>query len=90
MLVTKACITLQDNFYARTYYKNVPGNLPRKHAFVGLIAIPGMRGSLGREPTRYLTRMTLQGDNLGTTNGVFADESVYIEGTHHKPPCMHV
>jgi hypothetical protein len=76
---------MQDNIYARTYYRNVPKDLPRRHAFVGLIGIPALHGSFGREPTRYLTRMTLQGDNLGTTTGVFADESVYIEGAHHLP-----
>jgi hypothetical protein len=76
---------LQDNIYARTYYRNAPTNLLRIDAFVGLISIPALNGTFGREPTRYLTRMTLQGDNLGTTMGVFADESVYIEGAHHLP-----
>lgn len=32
------------------------------------------------KPTRYLTRMTIQGDDRGSTVGVFADESTYIEG----------
>ena len=50
-----------------------------------MVAVPALEGKIDlmREalPTRYLTRITVQGDNLGSTVGVFGDESVYIEGT---------
>ena len=50
-----------------------------------MVAVPALEGQVDlmrdAQATRYLTRMTMQGDNLGSTVGVFGDESVYIEGT---------
>lgn len=73
-----------DNLYVRALYRNAPANVTREDAFLAMIPVPGRRllDNFTREepPTRYLTRMTLQGDNLGNTVGVFGDESVYIEG----------
>lgn len=67
-----------DNLYLRAVSQNVPPGPTRKNLFITLIAVAPNEGpgtALG-----YLTSMTLQGDDLGPTVGVFGDEKVYIEG----------
>lgn len=81
-MVLRGEVVLQDNLYVRVLYRNVPEDVPREFAFIGTVNVPRVAGIIVHEekPTRYLTRMTIQGDNLGSSMGVFADESVYIEG----------
>lgn len=70
-----------DNLYLRVY---IPEGLTRfDHYYVTLISVPALTGTpRDGTATRYMTRMTFQGDNKGHTVGVYADASVYIEGMH--------
>ena len=64
-----------DNLYLRTL---VPQNstASRADSFVALTAVAPVAGNT----SRYMTRITFQGDNMGPTVGMFADEKVFIEG----------
>lgn len=69
-----------DNLYLRSHFRGVPPGSLRLEKFITLAAMPPLNGTRAGTGARYLTRMTLQGDNQGPTVGVFADEKVYIEG----------
>ena len=63
-----------DNLYLRTV---IPASdVPRDEMFVALTAVAPTRGNA----TRYMTRMTFQGDNAGPTVGIFGNEKVFVEG----------
>ena len=66
---------------------NMPEGVARyEHYYVTLVSVPPLTGSRKGNAARYMTRMTFQGDNLGHAVGVFADESVYIEGAQSPYP----
>lgn len=69
-----------DNLYLRSHCRGVPPGSLRLEKFITLAAMPPLNGTRANTGARYLTRMTLQGDNQGPTVGVFADEKVYVEG----------
>lgn len=69
-----------DNLYLRTLFKNAPLGVMRDDQFISLAAVPLLNGTRGGNATRYMTRMTFQGDDAGPTVGVFADEKSYVEG----------
>jgi hypothetical protein len=44
--------------------------------------VPPLDPPLAGSGARYFTNITFQGDGLGPTVGIWADEDVYAEGTH--------
>ena len=69
-----------DNLYLRALFENVPSGVEREGSFISLAAVPKNPGPRRGSVSRYMTRMTFQGDNVGPVMGLFADESVYVEG----------
>lgn len=69
-----------DNLYLRALFVNVQEGAKRAEKFVALAAVPPINGTRAGTATRYMTRMTFQGDNAGPTVGVWGDEKVYVEG----------
>ena len=78
-----ACSLWLDNLYLRMLYRNLPDE--RKSLFVTLAGQPGLRGPLLGLGAHYITRTTFQGDGLGPTVGVWADEAVYVESASLRP-----
>lgn len=69
-----------DNLYLRTLFKNTEEGVKRGDVYIGLAAVPPLNGTREGTATRYMTRMTFQGDNKGPTVGVWGNEKVYVEG----------
>lgn len=69
-----------DNLYLRAHYKPEQTDLPREVTFLSLVGLPPVEGRRLGTTTRYFTNMTFQGDDIGPTPGVFANEPTYIEG----------
>ncbi|NJR42064.1 MAG: hypothetical protein HC767_04845 [Akkermansiaceae bacterium] len=69
-----------DNLYLRALFRNNPADAQdREHVFIALGAVAPYAPAPSTA-TRYMTNMTFQGDNNGSTVGVFGDESTYVEG----------
>ena len=67
-------------------YRNLPDD--RLSLSVTLAVHPDLQGPLLGLGANYITRTTFQGDGLGPTIGVWADESVYIESASLRPLVM--
>ena len=72
-----------DNLYLRAYYVNGNPGVSREDAFISLTATPPVNSTEPGTAARYMARMTFQGDDEGSTMGVFADGvKVFVEGAH--------
>ena len=72
-----ACSLWLDNVYMRMLFRNLPDE--RAWLYPTLAGQAPLRGPLFGLGAHYITRTTFQGDGLGPTVGVWADEAVYIE-----------
>ena len=79
-----------DNLYLRAVAVNPPAE--RKFHYIGLVGSAALKWPLRGQGRRFMTRVTLQGDGLGPTTGLWADEATYAEsappgappGTSHR------
>lgn len=74
-----------DNVYLRAVAVNPP-TPDRRYHFIGLAGSAAARWPLRGHARRFLTRVTLQGDGLGPTTGLWADEPSYAESAPPLPP----
>lgn len=85
-----------DNLYLRAVFHNTPlEQQNRQTHYIGLAGLAPLKWPLRGLGARYITRVTLQGDGLGPTMGVWADESAYLESAPPRctslpqPPTLH-
>lgn len=79
MLAILAPAIWLDNLYLRAQWAGTP-EFSREDSFIALTSVAPINGTRASNATRYMTRMTFQGDNAGPTVGVFGDQKVFVEG----------
>lgn len=73
-----------DNLYLRAVFHNTE-NPDRGSHYIGLAGMPPLKWPLTGRGARYVTRVTIQGDGVGPTMGIWADENVYAESAPRPP-----
>ena len=73
-----------DNLYLRAVFHNTE-NPDRDSHYIGLAGMAPLKWPLTGRGARYVTRVTIQGDGVGPTMGIWADENVYAESAPRSP-----
>ena len=84
------CRFWMDNLYVRAVAHNTPRS--REFQFISLTGMPPLRWPLKGQGKRFFTRTTFQGDGVGPTVGLWADENAYVQSASPPPPspsCSH-
>lgn len=83
----RACRIWYDNLYLRVVFHNAPAPQRSQHHVV-LASVPRLRGISAGLGARYYTRVTFQGDGLGSSIAAWPSEATYVESA--APPHAHV
>ena len=79
------CRVWVDNLYLRAVAVN-PVTPDRSRHYIGLVGSAPSEWPLTGQGRRFVTRTTLQGDGLGPSTGLWANEATYAESAPLSPP----
>jgi len=77
-----------DNLYLRASYHNADRPHPKFRA-MSLSGFAPLEWPLQGQGKTWITRITFQGDGVGSAVGVWAGENMYIESTSHSSHPTH-